>query len=315
MATEKTISSAAISFANFMTSSSSSALTETAAEHGSSTNMSTEQSLYPRSNLTSPQRSKTWRSSDTGVKKHVAIAMDAGSYRIPTVFALVNSNLSYNTAVFLVAGGATETLTVQPNERTITATQIMLQGSNSSSFANSQDFTYNLYEADSDNGVLRFYIDKDDDNAAIGGLGLRYWRVVFNKDSTASPYVELGQFWLGTVTEIAPEIGSLKSTQNDPSPVSASYGGTQYYDSIDPVRTINFGVKHAEDAAEVIPLQKLAAASGATREALIDISAWSTDATRKASDTYYGRLTKSGFKWTAKFQRRRSVQFSFVEAR
>lgn len=315
MATEKTISSAAISFDNFMTSSSAAALPETAAEQSSSTNMSTEQSLYPRSNLTSPQRSKTWRSADNGTKTHAAIGMDSGTLRIPEVFALIDSNLSYSVGALLIAGGAAETLQVAPNNAALTATQVMLQGSNSSAFSATQDFTYNLYDADSHNGVLRFYIDKDDGGTALPAFGYRYWRVVFNRDSTAASYIELGQFWLGTVTDIAPEIKSLRSKQNDASAISASYSGAQYVDKIKPIRSIEFGIEHAEDAAEAIPLQKLAASSGATSEALIDISAWSSDSTRKSADTYYGRLRGTGFSWSANFQRRRSVKLAFVEAR
>lgn len=316
MATEKTISSAAMSFENFLTRASARALDETNANQNSATtNLSTEQNLYPRKNIVSPQRSKTWRSSDTGVKKHAAIAIDAGSSVAPRLFALVNSNLSYDVATALISSGQAENLTVSPNSATLAANQVILQGSDSSSFVSAQDFTYSLYEQDSNNAILRFYIDNDNSGSAMPAAGYRYWRVVFNKDSAESSYIELGQFWLGTVTDIAPEIGGLSSKQKDNSVISTSYSGAQYSDKITPIRTISFTIKHTEDSAEAIPLQKLAASAGATSEVIIDISAWSSDATRKSADTYYGRLSSQGFGWSAKFQRRRTIKFSFAEAK
>jgi len=314
MATEKTISSAAISLENFTTASSASVLEETFADNAnSSSNSFTQQALYPRSNLSKAQRSKTWRSADTGTRAHCAVAMDLGSGKVPGVLAIVDSNLSY--AYGAVLSGDSSTLTVKPNNSTISASQIMLQASNSSNFATSVDFTYSTYDQDPDNKVLRFYLENDNSSNSMSAFGYRYWRLVLHKSSAAETYFEIGQLYLGAVTEIAPEIGSLQYKQKDPSRVSSSYSGARYSDKLKPVRTINFSIKHIEDSAEAIPLQKIAASAGGVSQGILDISAWSTDAVRKASDVYYGALAQSGFNWKAQFQRRRTVSFSFVEAK
>jgi len=313
MATEKTISSAAISLDNFTTAALASSLEETFADNAnSSANSFTQQALYPRTNLSKAQRSKTWRSADTGTRAHCAVAFDLGVGKAPGVFAIVDSNLSYAGAL---ASGDSSSLTVKPNNSTISATQIILQASTQSNFATAIDFTYSIYDQDSDNKILRFYLDKDNSGNAMSAYGYRYWRIVLHKSSAIETYFEIGQIYLGALTEIAPEIGSLSYKQKDPSRVSTSYNGARYSDKLKPFRTIDFSIKHIEDSAEAIPLQRIAASAGGVSQGVLDLSAWSSDASRKASDVYFGTLSNSGFSWKAQFQRRRTVTFSFVEAK
>ena len=315
MATESTISSAAISFSNYTTDAQASVVTSTFPNSSAtSTDSFTQQALYPRKNLISGQRSLGWRSADTGSRQHFGIAFDLGSAKTPGVFALINSNLSATLGAAAVSAGETN-LSVAPNSLALTAQQVLLQGSATSNFAATQDFTYTLYAEDENNKIQKFYVGNDNSGAAASAY--RYWRVVAHKEAIIKTYAEVGNIWLGEVTAIAPEIGSLKSTLNDASVSSASRSGAVYSDRIKPLRAISFAMKHTDDLTEAIPLQKLAASAGSTREVLLDISAWSTDSldatkTRKGSDVYYGRL-KSGFNWSAKFQRRRSVSFSFME--
>jgi len=316
MASEKTISSAAVSFENFCTKTSASVISETFPDNSNTTvSLSTEQSLYPRKNLISPQRSKKWRSADSGSRSHVAIAIDLGASKVPGLLALVDSNLSKSSADNFVSAGVTENLTVRPNSASLSPTEILLQGAVSSDFSTAQDFKYSLYDQDSLNGVIRYYLDTDESGSAINSSGYRYWRLVVNKHSFADAYFQLGQLWLGQVTNIAPEIGGLSLKQADASPFSTAYNGARFSDKISPIRSIGIEIKHLPDSTEAIPLQNIAASSGATEEVILDISAWSSDVVRKASDTYYGRLESNGFQWSAQFQRRRTVKLSFVEAR
>ena len=317
MATEKTIPSAAMSFGNQVTDSTASVLSTTSADQNNSqANSTTEQVLYPRNNLLKPQRTATWRTTDPGEEReHAAIAVDLGHLFVPSIFALVNCNLGYSAGVYWEATALARNLTSSPNSTIVTPTQILLQGSNLSSFSGStQDFKYTLYDQDFNNKVLRFYLDKDESGVAMPAGGYRFWRVVINAYSSLNSYVEIGQIWLGGVVNIAPEIGSLGSKQKDPSVISTSYAGAQYVDKLPTQRSIALGINHLPDEDEAIPLQKLAASGGTASEVLLDISAWSSSSVRKASDTYYGRLSPSGFNWSAKFQRRRTVNFAFEEA-
>ena len=318
MAAEKSVSAGAVSLGNYLTSSGV-RIVETNKANGSSAseNSYSEQAFYPGKNLTSSQRSRKWRSSSTTTDKLTSVAFDLGSAKTPGVFALIDSNLLYS-GTLGVANSILPSGTVNTN-------QVVLQGSSTSSFSTVQQFTYEFYQPDSVNGVIRFYIGNDDSGAAVSAY--RYWRVIFpdksNGGVSVSKYFEAGEIWLGPLDEIRIEHKSINVTQQDKSPKSVSYSGATYFDKLKAIRNIRVSLAHVSDTqiegtyTSALSLQEKISAIGATDPVLLDIGAYNTEASsspnKKKLDIYYCRVDRAN--WRSTMQRRRSLSLSFQEAR
>tara|TARA_Y100000385_G_scaffold247504_1_gene267622 strand:+ start:775 stop:1731 length:957 start_codon:yes stop_codon:yes gene_type:complete len=318
MAAEKSVSAGAVSLGNYLTGSAV-RIVDSNRANGSSTseNSYSEQAFYPGANLTSSQRSKKWRSKSSSSDKLTSVAFDLGAAKTPGVFALVDTNLQYS-ATLGVANSILPSGTVNTN-------QVVLQGSSSSTFSTVQQFTYEFYQPDPINGVVRFYVNTDDSGAAVSAH--RYWRVIFpdtsNGGISVARYFEAGEIWLGPLDEIRIEHNSISVNQKDQSPKSVSYSGAAYFDKLKTIRSITVQLKHVSDTSEEqgytssLALQEKMASIGYTDSVLLDISAYNTEtsatANRKKLDVYYCKIARAS--WKASMQKRRSVALTFEESR
>lgn len=318
MASEKSVAAGAVSLGNYLTNSST-RIIETNKANGASTteNSYTQQSFYPGVNLTSSQRSKKWRSSSSSTNKLTSVAFDLGSAKTPGVFALIDSNLLYSSSL----GAANSVLP----SGSINTNQVALQGSDSSSFSTVQQFTYEFYQPDSLNGVIRFYIGNDD--SGVAAAAYRYWRVIFpdisNGGISVARYFELGEIWLGPLDEIRIEHKSVSVKQLDPSPRAVAYSGAVYFDKLKAVREIGVKLSHVSDTevegtyTSALVLQDKLSDIGYTDPVLLDISAYNSEtsagANKKKLDVYYCRIGSANLKTS--MQRRRSIDLKFTEAR
>ncbi len=158
MATESLPESASISLENWVVSL------------GTVIAKSSEESLYPASNLTLFDRTERWWTTDSTTDGTVDVQLT--SAKIPTFFSLGDSNLD-----------AAETVTLIGSENSL------FNGT-----GNDLTWTFTTW-AQSDIGkLLRWYMGDPDSGSAAAR---EYWRLKLPANGTADANHKLGAFWLG----------------------------------------------------------------------------------------------------------------------
>jgi len=170
-----------------------------------------ENKLHPAKNLLDPIKSNTYRTTSVFNERngYFQIVFDLGSARLPTVLAIVNSNITKITGSGAYLIGATN--------QALTTSTIVYDA-------------FPLYQTHT--GVLRWYLDTPSTNPP--GVAKRYWgfRMYPNdwgNSFTGDSYFEFGNIWLGDYVEIKHNYGSSIS-QSDTSMKSLSFGGATYVD-------------------------------------------------------------------------------------
>lgn len=175
-------------------------------------NITNQSKTHPASNLISPIMSKTYRTtklfdSSTG---YFQIVFDFGTAFLPTILAMINTNITKTTGF-----GA------------------YLIGSTSADLSTSQVIydSFPLYETHT--RVLRWYLDTPSTGSAAAKRywGFRMYPTDWGNDFTSDSYFEIGNIWLGTYSELKHGYGS-KIDNTDKSKRSTSFGGATYVDAI-----------------------------------------------------------------------------------
>ena len=272
MATESLPTSATLSVANLTLASGASCLAATS-----------EATFYPRTNLQSALRSKKWRSVGTG---QTDLDFDLGSAQLPTIIALIDSNLD-----------ASKTVTIY--------------ASDSSAFGSGETYTYTSATYTQGRAkVLRFYRGAPDSGSATAR---RYWRIRLPSSGTSSTYHELGVVWLGAYIDVAFEYGATNKIV-DPSHVVESYSGARYFDALRTMRDIDISVPLITETT-VHSMERSLETAGGSTFVLLDLFGSTSTTTKKASSGYYGTLDlKGGAALTYKFALTGDWRFSFSEA-
>ena len=272
MASESLPTSATLSVSNLVLASGASCYAATS-----------EATFYPKTNLQSGLRSKRWRSVGTGQQD---LDFDLGSAQLPSIIALIDSNL-----------GTSKTLTVY--------------ASDSSSFGTGETYTYSSWSySQSRAGVLRLYRGGPDSGSATAR---RYWRIRLPSSGTSSSYHEIGVVWLGAIIDVAFEYGATNKIV-DPSKVVESYAGAKYFDSLRTMREIDISVPLITEAT-VFSMERSLETSGGSTFVLLDLFGSTSTATKKASSAYYGTLDgRGGAALSYKFALTGDWRFSFAEA-
>ncbi len=248
--------------------------------------VTSEATLYPKSNLTSPLRSKRWRSVGAVAQN---IDFDLGSDVAPTVFALIDSNLPLlSTIVLKTAADSAFTTSV------LTWT-----------------FTAGVYQQSSSH-VLRWYLGSDDSSTVNSGS--RYWRVQLPDATASNTYHELGLVWLGNYSLLRADFGSSNKL-SDNARIAQAYSGARYTDTARIMHEIDVsaGLLGSDEWANMMLRAEV---NGTTIPALVDMHAYETsDGTIKRTGTYYGTLDpRAGFGMQYKFSKRSDVRLSFTES-
>lgn len=272
MASATTITSGSLSVANWTTASTGSCIAATS-----------EAVFYPKSNLTSAYRSKRWRSIGTGQQD---LDFDLGSALLPTVIALVDSNLA-----------ASKTLTIL--------------ASDSSGFGSGETYTYTSWTyTQGAAGVLLLYRSAPDSGSATAR---RYWRIRLPASGTSSTYHELGVVWLGTYLDAAFEYGAGNKI-NDRSKSADAYNGAMYYDTFRTTREIDISVPLVSETT-VHTMERAIEVAGGSTFVLLDLFGSTTTTTKKASSSFYGTLDlRGGASLSYKHALTADWRFSFAEA-
>lgn len=236
-------------------------------EIGAILTQSTQEALYPSSNLLNPLRSKTWRTTSAG---SVATAdFDLGENKTPSVFGLIDVYRPSNTI-----------------------DEIQLWGCDNSSFTDSPSGALNkwIYGAsdcyDTDGvlgGILKFYLGDDEDGNVP--IAQRYWRIQIEANGSQS-YHELGTPWLGTYLDIVPQQGA-SVRYRDRSPRVEARGGAPYIDRIRVEREI--GIDLAALTYNGLYTLRRSLDDYQGKHLVVDVHAnEATDGVIKGESAYYG---------------------------
>jgi len=227
---------------------------------------STERALYPATNLLSPHRSETWRSTNATADQYVIF--DLGSAKLPTCFALTDVNFDAGATVLLYASD------------------------DSAGLVNAVRWDFPLYPQDDVSKVLRWYLG----TPTGGTAGVRRFWWVFLSPGFFGPYgtdedlFEIGSVFLGDYTAITPNQG-VRISPNDPSDRQRAYGRAQWSDPIRPYHEIDLTVADMT-FAEFYTLKRKVAAQG-SKHAILDVHAYSTDPIVKGGGCFYGYFSDS----------------------
>lgn len=235
-------------------------------------------SLYPAENLLDPHRTKRWRSTSTAQQQ---IVLDLGSAKAPTMIALVDSNLS--SGVSLTIEMASDSAMTSPTSVTLTT-----------------------YTQSSTNRVLVWYL--------TGMPTQQFVRLTIPTSATADSYVEVGAIYLGTYASFAVSQG-VSLDLNDPSPRSASFGGSTYVDPMTCYYTIDFTVEGIDYGTAYF--YKMLFDTGTVTHTVLDLHAsFGFDAFVTPASAFYGFLSpRRGFSLKIVSPTSNSMGFSFEEAR
>lgn len=220
-----------------------------------------QSSLYPATNLLSPHRSLTWRSTSSSTDQYVVF--DMGSAKLPTCVALTDINFD-------------------------TGTYIRFRGSTDS--AQTTGVVYYdlpLYTQDSVSKMVRWYLGTPTSGSAAAKQywGVRILPATFGSYGVSASYFEIGSVFIGTYTAVTPDQGvSIKA--KDHSDRVYAYGRTMWSDPVRAAHMVDLTLAGLT-FSEVYALKSLIVGQG-TRHAVCDVHAYSTDATVKAGGCFYG---------------------------
>lgn len=227
---------------------------------------SSQAALYPARNLLSPHRSETWRSTDATSDQYVVF--DLGSAMLPTGLALTDVNFD---------GG----------------TSIRLKGSTDS--AQSTGVVYwdlPLYSQDAVSKILRWYLGDPTSGTAAAK---QFWGIhllpgTLGSYNTTDDLIEIGAVVLGEYVDITPDQG-VRISAKDPSDRLKAYGRAQWTDPIRSYHSIDLTLAGLT-FSELYALKSQIVAQGSSH-AVLDVHAYSTDATVKAGGCFYGYFDES----------------------
>lgn len=226
---------------------------------GSVISATSQKNLWRMANVGDARRSKRWRSTSDGQQK-VVVKLPTGT--LPTVFALIDSNVA-----------ASQTVTLK-------------QASDSSIMTSVASWTLSNTYAQSQRGVLRWYLGAADSGTANSANA--YWEVTLpNNGSQSTEYHEIGTLWFGTYLEVA--LSSLDRSILDPSTIAISDGGARYPDTRPTYHEVTVDSTGMPEA-DAFTLMNAFDAAGTTRHLLVDLWAASSDATKIANGAYYATL-------------------------
>lgn len=247
-----------------------------------------QQTNYPGTNLLNPFRSDRWWSTDTGDR---FVWFDLGSVKLPTCFALVDSNIDSGTFLQL-AGGDDAAMTT-----------------------NVVAWYLPLYKQDATGRVLRWYLGTPSGGPPLGS-GRRFWRVgiypsLFSTTYTTDPFYKIGVVWLGQYVAIRPWDG-IRIRPKDPSLRTLSTGRATWSDPKVPYREASVPLGGLT-MAQFYDLEAKIRPQGTTH-ALLDVHAFSTDPILKRGGALYGTFTDDPFDGEISSLEDNSVTLSFEEA-
>lgn len=156
MATESLPESASISFENWVQSL------------GTIYSQSSQEDLYPASNLTLFDRTARWwtvNATDNGIAW-----VDLGTAKLPTLLALIDSNLDSG-----------ETVTLKGADDSNITTNVLT-------------WTFTTWEQSDIGKTLRWYMGDPDSGSAAAR---RYWQLILPANGTSDSQHQLGGWWLG----------------------------------------------------------------------------------------------------------------------
>ena len=228
---------------------------------GSIAAYSSQSALYPVSQLLSPHRSATWRSTSSTTDQYVVF--DLGSAKLPTALALTDVNFD-------------------------TGTYIRLKGSTDSAQSSGVIYyDFPIYTQDSVSKVLRWYLGTPTSGSAAAK---QYWGIhilpaTFGSYSVSDSFFEIGSVFLGTYEDITPDQG-VSITSRDYSDRVYAYSRTMWTDTVRASHTVDLTLAGLT-FAELYSLKNKIVGHGADH-AILDIHAYSTTAAVKAGGCFYG---------------------------
>lgn len=286
MATETLPANSAISFENWVTGRTSNDFLTTA-DYASG---------YSYENIIDPKRTKKWRTTTATAHE---LKIDLGQDRIPTVVALIDSNLS-------------TTVT-----SSFTNAEITLSGASSSDFADSagtlHTYSLSVYLPVSTGGNLMIWYPTAPDSYTTSAK--RYWSLKFPDTSWFMSYHELGGLWLGEYTNIAIDSNVGANVFDTSNRITTDYG-LQYVDKLNTRKNIGISLSKLSRAA-AYGIAESAEASHA-RNCLLDIHAYAAVRADgiKQNSAYYGHLdTKGGISLNVMNPINNTIDLEFEEDR
>jgi hypothetical protein len=231
-----------------------------------------EDKRYPAKNLLDPRISKTYRTTQLFDERNgfFQIGLDLGSAMLPTIFAMINTNITKTTGNGAYLIGATNAL--------FTTGTIIYDA-------------FPLYETHTN--VLRWYIDTPSTNPP--GAEKQYWAFRMYPNDwgngfTDDQYIEIGNLWLGEYQELKHNYGS-KISQFDKSSKSQSFGGATYVDEINSGFSLTSEMPYVSRTARQSLVEGFSTYSKRSH-VLLDFEPFINDITSEVGglNAYYGKL-------------------------
>lgn len=233
---------------------------------------SSQSALYPASNLLSPHRSATWRSTSSTTDQYVLF--DLGSARLPTCLALMDVNFPQGDGEIV--------------SRRLTGAYIRLKGSTDSAQSTGVVYyDFPLYAHDSASKILRWYLGTptSGSSAVKQYWGIHILPATFGSYQLSDAFFEIGAVFLGTYEDIMPDQG-VSITSRDYSDRVYSYARTMWTDTLRSGHSIDLSLGGLT-FAELYDLKQRIVRHG-PKHAVLDLHAYSSTEAVKASGCFYG---------------------------